>query len=250
MYINTALFGNLMTYVYNIKQYDLFKIFIDYLKGKKIKYDDKLNLHHYILELLGDIISYDLSYLLLPRINIGVYDLIIEGVKGGYDVSWLANPYFNVDQAKVILDGLKMGIDVSIYAHPGIPDIKMKLIYLGLTGGVLPNGKIYGFQYSYGIGKKVIDVSWYADPKYSPDQMRMIIDGLRLDLDVSIYAKPEFNGFQMEEIFLGLIQKIDVNQYLDPNIPYQEMREIRQKLFNERKRKEKWFPEWQYYYVE
>ena len=61
------------------------------------------------------------------------------------------------------------------------------------------------------VFKKKLDISWYADPKYSWNQMNKIRLGLIENLDVSIYAKREFDWEEMEEIRLKLLKnKTDI----------------------------------------
>ena len=56
-----------------------------------------------------------------------------------------------------------------------------------------------------------IDVSIYANSKFSASQMREIREGLKNNLDVSIYAKTKFNEKQMKQIRLGLEDNLDVS---------------------------------------
>jgi hypothetical protein len=49
-----------------------------------------------------------------------------------------------------------------------------------------------------------LDVSFYAKPEFTPEQMRIILYGLEINLDVFIYSKPELSHEQMKEIFYTL----------------------------------------------
>ena len=75
-----------------------------------------------------------------------------------------------------------------------------------------------------------LDVSWYADPKYTALQMVQIYKGLEAGVDVSWYADPKSNSTQMLLIREGLEQGLDVSKYADPKYDKDKMREIRESL--------------------
>jgi hypothetical protein len=75
-----------------------------------------------------------------------------------------------------------------------------------------------------------LDVSHYANPAFGVVEMCVIREGLRKGLDVSVYAKPEYKFLQMEEIRMGLEAGIDVSRYADPKLSWQEMRKIREEM--------------------
>ena len=52
-----------------------------------------------------------------------------------------------------------------------------------------------------------LDVSVYAKPEFTEEQMQEIRIGLKDNLDVSIYAKIEFNFWQMDKIRLELLKE-------------------------------------------
>ncbi len=60
--------------------------------------------------------------------------------------------------------------------------------------------------------------------------MEEIIDGLLENLDITIYANPKFTREQMYEICEGLRSGIDVSWYADYNIPHTKMANIRATL--------------------
>ena len=66
--------------------------------------------------------------------------------------------------------------------------------------------------------EKDLDVSIYAKPEYSWDQMKQISSGLEEGLDVSIYAIPVLSEDQMEKIFKALLEKETVSQTKTLNI--------------------------------
>ena len=63
--------------------------------------------------------------------------------------------------------------------------------------------------------KKGLDVSLYAKPEFTWDQMQEseILLGLESNVNVSIYADPEYDFNQMGEIREGLEQDLDVSLY-------------------------------------
>ena len=60
--------------------------------------------------------------------------------------------------------------------------------------------------------------------------MGKILKGLRERLDVSAYANPKFSPEQMFEIYLGSIAGVNVNAYADPKFSPEQMKEIRKGL--------------------
>ena len=62
-----------------------------------------------------------------------------------------------------------------------------------------------------------VDVSVYADPKFSPEQMVKILEGLEEGLDVCTYTNPKFNPGQMHQILEGLREGLDVSDLLHPD---------------------------------
>ena len=54
--------------------------------------------------------------------------------------------------------------------------------------------------------------------------------GLENNLDVSVYANPDFSVEQMREIAIGLIEDLDVSKYAKPEIKVEEMRKIIEEL--------------------
>ena len=112
-----------------------------------------------------------------------------------------------------------------------------------------------------------LDVSIYANPRFSSFQMHIIRTGLEGNLDVSIYAKecfdesqmsflkftlgnnwglknkekilifakPEFDHGQMEQIYLGLYANIDATIYANPRFDWKQMKAFREKLENDKK---------------
>ena len=69
---------------------------------------------------------------------------------------------------------------------------------------------------------------------FDPEQIFQIEEGLEANLDVSIYADSRFSHEQMREIKLGLEAVVDVNSYADSFIWEKEMRDIRLGLEKEK----------------
>ena len=76
--------------------------------------------------------------------------------------------------------------------------------------------------------EKDLDVSIYAKPEYSWDQMKQISSGLEEGLDVLIYANPDFKSTQMFQIRLGLLlDKTDISIYAKLGFNAKQMELIR-----------------------
>ena len=142
---------------------------------------------------------------------------IIYGLDGAVDVNAYANPDFNADQMYEIRAGLEYGMDVSSYAKPELSPRQMAEIresmvnvdvldYDWFEGGVgveeLEKGLMTG-----------LDVIWYSDCFFTPEQCWEIRVGLREGLDVSWYAYTDFSDSQMREVRHGLEAGIDVSLY-------------------------------------
>ena len=64
--------------------------------------------------------------------------------------------------------------------------------------------------------------------------MNLILVALSDNLDVSYCLNEKLSLPQMDQIIKGLKSKIDVSIYANPEIDWEEMKEIREKLENER----------------
>ena len=84
-----------------------------------------------------------------------------------------------------------------------------------------------------GIENKV-DILIYAKKEFDRDQMREIRFGLVEKVDISIFAKSCFDAEQMCFIRTGINEDIDVSIYAKPSIPWQEMKEIKEQLIEEK----------------
>lgn len=79
-----------------------------------------------------------------------------------------------------------------------------------------------------------VDIFIYAKKEFDRDQMREIRFGLVEKVDVSVYAKSCFDAEQMWHIRTGMNENIDVSIYAKPSIPWQEMKEIKEQLIEEK----------------
>ena len=116
----------------------------------------------------------------------------------------------------------------------------MNKIYNNLTiDNLLKSGWLSLFNKSQqeeiklGIENKV-DILVYAKKEFDRDQMREIRFGLVEKVDVSIFAKSCFDAEQMWFIRRGINEGIDVSIYAKPSISWQEMKEIKEQLTEEK----------------
>lgn len=79
-----------------------------------------------------------------------------------------------------------------------------------------------------------VDIFIYAKKEFDRDQMREIRFALVEKVDVSVYAKSCFDAEQMWHIRTGMNENIDVSIYAKPSIPWQEMKEIKEQLIEEK----------------
>lgn len=79
-----------------------------------------------------------------------------------------------------------------------------------------------------------VDIFIYAKKEFDRDQMREIRFGLVEKVDISVYAKSCFDAEQMWFIRRGINEGIDVSIYAKPSISWQEMKEIKEQLTEEK----------------
>ena len=80
--------------------------------------------------------------------------------------------------------------------------------------------------------ENLIKTDWFN--QFNEYQIKAIVFGLKGNLDVSIYAKPEFTLEQMYQIRAGLEDKLDVSKYANSDLTWREMEKIREKLMKEK----------------
>ena len=164
---------------------------------------------------------------------------IKEGLLDDLDVSIYADPKYSEAQMEALYDGLNSGVDVSIYADPKFTGEQMNSILNGLREGV--------------------DVSVYANPKYSYRKMDLIklflIKNIPVDFDkipdnlrkdilrymikfIRYGVNPEkylsYKIGQLVEITKGIKEGLDISQFDDILLDKDQMKKIRQKLYNEK----------------
>lgn len=69
---------------------------------------------------------------------------------------------------------------------------------------------------------------------FNNEQIREIYYGLEAGVDVSKYADPKFSWVQMFEIRTGLENGVNVDKYADPKFNWQQMIQIREELEKEK----------------
>lgn len=122
------------------------------------------------------------------------------------------------------------------YINPNMSTTAIRLVQLAIKNNQDPsmfskfNNLNYNIHQVIEIAKGFkhkVDVSWYIDPRFTADQMRIIRNGLESHFDVSIYANVEFDNSKMQEIFDGLFQGFDVSWYANPEYTLEQMKEIK-----------------------
>ena len=74
----------------------------------------------------------------------------------------------------------------------------------------------------------LINTDWFD--KFDKKQQKLIVEGLIANLDVSWYADTRFTAWQMEEIMDGLGSKLEPSYYADPKFNASQMEEIKKGL--------------------
>lgn len=76
-------------------------------------------------------------------------------------------------------------------------------------------------------------VEYFANPKYSAEQMSFLSERLisqKAFLDCRALLNPKYDLAQMQEIYMGITDGVDYSVYAKPEIPADEMYNIRQEL--------------------
>ena len=68
-----------------------------------------------------------------------------------------------------------------------------------------------------------LDVSIYAKPELSYEQMREIVHGLNQGFDMTKYASGDYSADQISQIIFGLIEGLDVSEYDDVKMSAAQM---------------------------
>lgn len=158
---------------------------------------------------------------------------------------------FTPDQLEQILFGLVDFVDVSIYADPDYPAESMEVIRKALINNI-PIEKHLNKRYSanhiaYIVNglKEHLRVNYIENTLYSIEQVRTLYAAMRrFNFDLTLAADPKFSPEQMDIIIWGLqhnykicmdktykhIKAIDVLVYAKPEIPASTMKELYKNL--------------------
>lgn len=71
--------------------------------------------------------------------------------------------------------------------------------------------------------KDGLDVSIYAKPNLSFEQMREIVHGLNYGFDMTKYASGDYSEDQISQIIFGLVEGLDVSEYDDVKMSAKRM---------------------------
>ena len=74
--------------------------------------------------------------------------------------------------------------------------------------------------------------NWFS--LFNKGQQEEIKLGIENNVDIFIYAKSCFDAEQMWHIRTGMNENIDVSIYAKPSMPWQEMKEIKEQLIEEK----------------
>ncbi len=148
---------------------------------------------------------------LIKRKDASTLEQIHLAFKDKIDISQYVKQNFDAEQLEQIRKAKMAGIeDIDKYFLFGMRGECMKEVLLGLEHN--------------------LDVSVYADERYSWRQMRELRLGIEHQIDVKPYAKPLYRADQMREIRLGIEANLDINKYKSMVHPAQEMRIMREWL--------------------
>lgn len=175
-------------------------------------YAEKIHTIHSLLKIGRDKNVDVVKYLNMP-FNYRQLREIEEGLLDDLDVSIYADPKFTVEQMNSILDGLREGVDVSVYANPKYSYRKMDLIKLFLIKNI------------------PVDFDKIPD-NLKKDILRYMIKFIRYGVNPEKYLNYKIG--QLYEITKGLKEGLDISQFDDISLSKDEMKKIRQKLYNEK----------------
>ena len=84
--------------------------------------------------------------------------------------------------------------------------------------------------------ENLIKTEWFE--QFNKEQQEEITRGIQDNLDVSIYANLKYSWEQMQEIREGLKDKVNVSIYAKPELDWKEMGKIRLDLEDNKKREQ------------
>lgn len=184
--------------------------------------------------------------LIYAKPNLSPVDMyqIRVALEEGLNIKEYVGSGFDSNQLAVIIKGLRQGINVKIFANPEISAENMKQMLLNEINKRYKPKETYSNRYKYkgkiytrkqmilikkGLNEN-LDVSLYADDKFSCDQMLVILRGLREGLDVSVYASPSYTPAHMNLLRKGLKEGLNVSKYANPELKEAQYVNIYMKL--------------------
>lgn len=198
-----------------------------------------------------------------PRFNWLQMAEIRKGLESGTDISRYASidmPYMKMRVVRTCLeDGLELEeklihtkdastleqihiafkekIDIDEYVKRNFDAEQLEQIRLAKQEGIedIEHYFLFGMRgecmHEVRMGlEQNLDVSVYADEKYSWKQMRELRLGLEHQIDVTPYAKPLYRADQMREIRKGIENNVDIDLYKSMVHPAGEMHIMRKWL--------------------
>lgn len=112
------------------------------------------------------------------------FDFLYNAVENELDISWFANPKYSEGKIKTSIKAQKLSIDLSKYLND-YNDEQYEVLYEAYYEN--KNGKF-------------INISFLENNKLSAEQMKVILEGLKRSLDVSTYADPKYDPKKMSII--------------------------------------------------
>lgn len=142
-----------------------------------------------------------------PKYSVEQMEQIRIGIDAGINVDIYADPKFSSEQMKQIRLGILDGVDVIRYAVEDIDADSMEIIRIAMSAVPEMVDIMFGEEYTasqlfeifYGLIEKV-DVSKYANPDYTSDQMRVIRESLLENWNVDIITYPKYGANVMTSI--------------------------------------------------
>lgn len=196
----------------DLTEKDIEKMLYNYLDNS-INYQEHQAINKCILEL------YDNEYIL--QVN----NILLQLSDGGGDGS----PFVYFNNFSTREDFFKELYVLDMYLNVGF-DTSLNL-------------NIFNFEQVYQIYQGFlnnIDISKYADVKYTAEEMEIIREELEnWDIDISKYVDVGFTDEQLDEIKDGLECGIDVTRYANIELDAEEMYKIKEKLQTEKWRNAK-----------
>lgn len=195
--------------------------------------DDELNFNESLIENILSDMRFDKKEISNPELCQKIEGCILKLYENG-DIVQINNILLYLDD----FDGKDYDNNLSFYdKHKILKEVYALDIYLSYD---IKDLDLNDFNYDqileiYEGLKNDIDIKIYADLKYNWKDMEIIRETLQeYNIDISKYVGVGFTYSEIDEIREGLISGIDVSAYADFHLNSNEMREIREKLENEK----------------